>query len=147
MAGFLTRLPAPGSALSMSSERWQMRRRLAPELAGLAILCLSAGIGLGSMAGGQAKPSPPARVVVGLKQPWSPRLMSELRRVFKERLLSVAPSGAYVLVLLKRGQTLADIRTASPAIQWVEPETAMSMPPNERGQVVIIEAPQIKVSR
>lgn len=131
----------------MTSERWQMRRRLAPEMAALCGICLLAGVGLQSFAVGQGDKQRPGRVVVGLKQPWSPRLMNHLRRIFKDRMLSVAPSGAYVLVLLKKGQTLADVRAASPEIKFVEPETAMSVPPNERGQLMVIEAPQVKVSR
>lgn len=128
----------------LSKERWQLRRRLAPELAAFCSLSLLAGIGLQSLAVGQAEKQRPGRVVVGLKQPWNPRLQNHLRRIFRDRLLSVAPSGSYVLVVLKKGQTLADVRAASPEIKFVEPEIAMSAPPNERGKLLVIEAPQIK---
>jgi hypothetical protein len=50
-------------------------------------------------------------------------------------------------VLLKPGQTLAEVRALSPAISWVEPEVVMGIDGSARERMIIIPAPQVNATR
>lgn len=111
---------------------------------------LVAGIGIGVMLAQSPMPradaakAKPSRVVVGLKDPLTPPVIRELRRTFGARLLTIAPGGAYALVLLRPGETLAAVQARSRRIAWVEPEVAMSLSPDARGAALVIPAPRAK---
>ncbi len=93
----------------------------------------------GTVAGAlSALPAAPQRLVVGLKQPATPANVKTLARQLGSQIVQVAPSGAYLLIIPKKGQTAAAILKASPSIAYVEPEVAMGVADPERDLLMVI---------
>jgi hypothetical protein len=82
------------------------------------------------------------RVVVGLRDPLTPTIIKELRSTFKSRILNLTPGNTYALVLLRPGETLAEVQARSLRIQFVEPEVAMGVAQDARMAAVVIPAPR-----
>jgi hypothetical protein len=121
-----------------------LRSRLSALVAGLSIGTVFGACGLApGLQIACATPAPPSRVVVGLKDPVTPAVVAELKRVFQGRILTIAPGGTYALVLLRRGETLAQIQARSRRIAWVEPEIAMGIAKQATADVLLIPAPRI----
>lgn len=86
---------------------------------------------------------PTPRVVLGLKEPLTPQVMRELKGIFQGRLLNAAPGNSYVLLILRPGETAAQVQARSPRIAFVDPEIVMGVAEPVRENVLLIPAPRI----
>lgn len=119
-----------------------LKGRVSTLLAGLSIgVVLGAGGVAPSLRAAHAAPAP-SRVIVGLKDPVTPADIAEMKRIFRGRVLNVAPDGAYVLVLLRPGETRAQVQARSKRIKFVDPEAPMGFAKEARGDILLIPAPR-----
>ena len=92
-----------------------------------ATICAAAAIGAAplSLPAAAANTRPTGNLIVVLTTPATPRVVREMRRNLT--ILRVSPSGAYLLVRPRKGQSIATIEKLSPRIAYVDREVVMGL--------------------
>ena len=121
---------------------WRNRARFTMFTAGVACGVALSQTFFGGVA--SARVRKPARVAVALKEPLTQTVIRELRRAFGNKLLLAPVGGSYALVLLRPGETLADVqrRTHRMNVNFVDPELAMGAARGASSAAIVLRAPK-----